>query len=230
MASAQQLVSSQGDTLRVSAGAIDLLSKVEESVAVVAVAGPARTGKSFLLNCLAAMPTCGACATKNVFAVDSGVHPCTDGLWVWVSPTPTELPDGTRVRRIYVDTEGVGAVKATEQHDMKLLALTLLISSTFVFNSTGAIDESAITKLAFVTQLSSHVHIQQEGVPDTAQDFERSFPHFMWVLRDFSLQLRDGPNGAVLSAKEYLERCDYIRWLTLNFFLIVALTGQGTET
>ena len=38
MASAQQLVSSQGDTLRVSAGAIDLLSKVEESVAVVAVA------------------------------------------------------------------------------------------------------------------------------------------------------------------------------------------------
>ena len=200
-----QLVSFEGGKLHVSEAALDLLRNVEESVAIISVAGPARSGKSYLLNCLAARHA-SSISTRHRFTVDSGVHPCTGGLWVWVSSRPTELPDGTKVRLLYVDSEGVGAVKAAEQHDMTLLALTLLISSTFVFNSIGALDEHAISKLAFVTQLSSHVHIQQQGTHDTAQDFERSFPHFIWVLRDFSLQLRDGPDGAALSPKEYLER------------------------
>jgi hypothetical protein len=208
--------------LEVPDQALQLLHTVaNEPVAVVSVAGPSRSGKSFLLNCLAApdvwlgaeQPLEGGLRMPGqpqpmplprIFAVGPAVQPCTRGLWVWVDPLPTELPDGTKLRIVYVDTEGVGAVKASEQKDMYILVLALLVSSTFVFNTVGAIDENAVAKLAFVTRLSRHVRIQEDS-NDSADDFERFFPQFLWVLRDFSLQLR-GSSGDPLAAKQYLER------------------------
>ena len=172
----------------------------------VCVSGPARSGKSFLLNCLTS-PSSARRSSRPLprrFVVSGSVQPCTRGLWMWVSPEPIQLPDGTKMRLLYVDTEGVGAVKATDQQDLIILALALLISSTFMFNSMGAIDERSISKLAFVTQLSSHLHITQGGA-DTSKDFETYFPHFVWILRDFSLQLKEGADGKAISAKEYLE-------------------------
>lgn len=71
--------------------------------------------------------------------------------------------------------------------------------------SQGAIDEAAIKQLSFVTQLAKAVHIRSDGV-DEADDFEAYFPHFLWVLRDFSLgvrpaaALRSGPLPFFLSA------------------------------
>ena len=185
--------------------ALVMLREVEDDVAVVAVAGAARGGKSFLLNCLAAareQPLEGPPPVR--FTVGPNVAPCTLGLWAWMSPESVEVADGQRMRILFVDSEGLGAIKSAEQKDMNILALALLLSSTFIFNSTGAIDERSIGKLAFVTKLSRHVRINLDGSDDAA-DFERSFPNFLWVLRDFSLTLRDSTGGS-LSEKQYLER------------------------
>lgn len=185
--------------------ALVMLREIEEDVAVVAIAGAARGGKSFMANCLAVprdQPVEGPPPVR--FAVGPNVTPCTKGLWAWLSPESVEVADGRRMRVLFVDSEGLGAIKSAEQKDMNILALSLLISSTFIFNSTGAIDERSIGKLAFVTKLSRHVHINLDGCDDAA-DFERNFPSFLWVLRDFSLTLHDA-KGNSLSEKEYLEQ------------------------
>lgn len=46
-------VSPDSGNLELTAASIEVLSAIEEPVAVIAVAGPYRSGKSFLLNCLA---------------------------------------------------------------------------------------------------------------------------------------------------------------------------------
>ena len=75
--------------------AVDLLCSVKEDVAVVAVTGPYRTGKSFLLNCLA----CEQPATAtNKFEVGPSVNRCTRGLWVY----PTQRTVRDKQPHIYV--------------------------------------------------------------------------------------------------------------------------------
>ena len=48
-------------------------------------------------------------------------------------------------------------------------------------------------------------HIMVQSGADTEADFKEFFPRFMWVLRDFSLQL-EADDGSPLSAQQYLER------------------------
>ena len=111
----------------------------------------------------------------------------------------------------------------------------MLISSLFMFNSTGAIDESSISQLSFVSQLAEHIS-QKSGDVSAAQpppsstilvlllksDFfllcdgwqvldptdtstgDNSFPAFIWVLRDFTLQLED-EYGETITEDQYLN-------------------------
>ena len=46
-------------------------------------------------------------------------------------------------------------------------------------------------------------HVQLNN--DDPEEYGAYFPSFLWVLRDFSLQLKDS-NGNSLSPKEYMER------------------------
>ena len=61
----------------VSEEARQLLGDMHEKVAVIAVAGKYRTGKSFLLNRVILNKRDGG------FGVGPTINPCTKGLWVW---------------------------------------------------------------------------------------------------------------------------------------------------
>ena len=114
-----------------------LMDLRDEYVGVIAVAGKYRTGKSFLLNriLLEQEQNCG-------FGVGPTINPCTKGLWVWNKPI--ELID-SRTKRpfkcLVVDSEGIGAFNEDQNHDTRIFLLALLLSSYFVFNSMGTIDE-----------------------------------------------------------------------------------------
>jgi len=43
-----------------------------------------------------------------------------------------------------VDTEGIGSLDGNEKNDMQFFTLALLISSFFIYNSVGVIDEQAL--------------------------------------------------------------------------------------
>jgi hypothetical protein len=56
-----------------------ILSSVQGKIAIVAVAGMYRTGKSYLLNRMLLNRSDG-------FGVGPTINPCTKGLWMWGKP------------------------------------------------------------------------------------------------------------------------------------------------
>jgi DNA repair exonuclease SbcCD ATPase subunit len=186
---------------------VSLLGGIEEPVAIISVAGPYRSGKSFLMNCLSQDDGQGggmASTVKPVFEVGPTINACTRGLWMHPAQVSVKQPDGSKLRVIFVDSEGLGAIKSDEQHDLHIFSLAVLTSSLFIFNSTGAIDEANIKKLSFITQLSKNIHINASGPSDNPDDFEEFFPAFLWVLRDFALKLKD-KDGNPINERKYLE-------------------------
>ena len=79
--------------------ALAVLRSISGPVAVAAVCGRARQGKSYVLNALARTAG-GALAPGGAsgagFVVAATHKPCTKGLWLWSSPIPRTAPDGTR--------------------------------------------------------------------------------------------------------------------------------------
>jgi hypothetical protein len=97
---------------------------------------------------------------------------------------------------LIIDTEGLGAFDEEENHDTKIFLLSLLLCSLLVYNSVGSIDEGALTNLSLVVNLSKSLTVSSktggaELLENTEQDISQYFPSFVWVLRDFALQLKD---------------------------------------
>ncbi|XP_051021936.1 guanylate-binding protein 1-like [Acomys russatus] len=175
--------------------ALSILSAIQKPVVVVAIVGLYRTGKSYLMNKLAG---------KNTgFSLGSTVQSHTKGIWMWCVPH-SQKTDHTLV---LLDTEGLGDVeKGDPENDCWIFALAILLSSTFVYNSMGAINQQALDQLHYVTELTDR--IQTRSSPDdddleNSAEFVSFFPDFVWTLRDFSLELK--VNGEPISADEYLQ-------------------------
>ena len=170
--------------------AVQMLACLEAPLAVVAVAGMYRTGKSFLLNRV-------ILGKKSAFTVGPTTRACTKGIWVWSEPLTVHTPEGREVKVLVVDTEGIGAPTADATHDTRIFALGLLLSTYFIYNSVGSVDEQALSNMSLVTNLSSQ--IRQSSEQDVSE-----FPAFLWVVRDFALQLMSS-DGEVISSSVYLE-------------------------
>ena len=197
------LITVKDSKFSINQQALDILSAVEKPITVLGVAGLYRTGKSFLLNRIILNKEKG-------FGVGSTINACTKGIWMWGKPIPTVLKDKRKVNMIVIDSEGLGAIDQGASHDCRIFALVLLLSSIFVYNSVGAIDENAISNLSLVVNLTKHIEVNSrkggnsEEETDDSNEFHQIFPSFCWVLRDFALQLVD-EYGRDISSKEYLE-------------------------
>jgi len=134
----------------VSDQAKDFLCSIDEKVAVIAVAGKYRTGKSFLLNRVILNKR------SSGFGVGPTINPCTKGLWVWSETIDTEY-NGEKMKILVIDSEGIGAFDEDVNHDTKIFLLALLLSSNFIFNSMNTIDENAINSLSLIINLSKEL-------------------------------------------------------------------------
>jgi hypothetical protein len=77
----------------------------------------------------------------------------------------------------------------------------LLLSSYFVYNSVGSIDENSLNSISVLANLANE--IQSKNTKD--ENIEQNFPSFLWLVRDFTLNLVD-KNDIPIQAKEYLEQ------------------------
>lgn len=70
----------------------------------------------------------------------------------------------------------------------------------------NAIDENALESLSLVVNLSKHIHVNSKpsNMEEDSYLFSKYFPYFMWVIRDFALQLVDDDENDITS-KQYLE-------------------------
>ena len=183
-----------GGGFEVTAEARTLLATIDGPIAVVAVAGLFRTGKSFLLNRLL--------GRQAAFAVGGTVEACTVGVSLWSEPLSGTTADGEACKVLVLDTEGLGSLDKNEEYDARIFSLAALLCSTLIFNSMGTIDEKTISRLSFIASLTKHIRAQ---VGDSATStLSRFFPSLIWVLRDFALALTD-EYGDEKDASEYLE-------------------------
>lgn len=123
------------------------LGGIKERVGVISVAGKYRTGKSFLLNRVIIN------RRNQGFGVGPTINPCTKGLWLWGDTLQGEY-QGEKLKVLLIDSEGIGAMDEDENHDSKIFLLALLLSSYFIYNSMGTIDENAINNLSLIVSTS----------------------------------------------------------------------------
>ena len=157
-----------------------MLQEMKQRHAVIAVTGPYRSGKSFLLNLL--MET-------EVFKVGSRVQACTAGIWV-------NQVIKNRQSYLFIDVEGFGSTSRSSNDDGKLLAMALSISSLVIYNSIGVINESKINHLSLALTYCQLITSQYENPSES--------PHLIWVLRDFILDLVN-TTGEKITSSQYLE-------------------------
>ena len=61
------------------------------------------------------------------------------------------------MKLLVIDSEGIGAFDEDQNHDSKIFLFTLLLSSYFIYNSMGTIDENAIQNLSLIINLSKQL-------------------------------------------------------------------------
>uniref|UniRef100_A0A8C6IIH2 Guanylate binding protein 6 n=1 Tax=Mus spicilegus TaxID=10103 RepID=A0A8C6IIH2_MUSSI len=189
------LVENHNEQLSVNQEAIEILDKISQPVVVVAIVGLYRTGKSYLMNRLAGQ--------NHGFPLGSTVQSQTKGIWMWCMPHPTK-PEHTLV---LLDTEGLGDVeKGDSKNDLWIFALSVLLSSTFIYNSMITINHQALEQLHYVTELTELIRAKSSPNPagiKNSTEFVSFFPDFVWIVRDFMLELK--LNGEDITSDDYLE-------------------------
>ncbi|XP_036774250.1 guanylate-binding protein 4-like isoform X1 [Manis pentadactyla] len=189
------LVENQEEQLMVNPEALQILYEVSQPVVVVAIAGLYRTGKSYLMNLLAGQ--------NHGFRLGSTVRSETKGIWMWCIPHPTKLNHTL----VLLDTEGLGDVKKGDpKNDSWIFALTVLLSSTLIYNSMNTINHQALEQLHYVTELTELIRAKSSSTPDKVKDsieFVSFFPDFVWTVRDFTLEMKI--DDLPITEDEYLE-------------------------
>ncbi|TMW69572.1 hypothetical protein Poli38472_001728 [Pythium oligandrum] len=197
------------DQLLVNEDAVNILKRIDGKVAVVAMAGLYRTGKSSMLNWLL--------DRQAGFRVGPTIERCTRGIWLWGHPQKRQLSNGEDIWVLMLDTEGLGGLEASQQYDARIFSLATLLCSKLIYNSQGSVDEKAIGGLSFIANLAKHIKVSADpgnrssiasnanGGEDDVMQFHQFFPSFLWVVRDFTLELVD-EDGDPISSSDYLER------------------------
>ncbi|CAA0817853.1 Guanylate-binding family protein [Striga hermonthica] len=176
--------------------AVALLQLVKQPVGVVSVCGRARQGKSFILNQLL--------GRSSGFQVAPTHRPCTKGLWLWSAPIRRTALDGTEYDLLLLDSEGIDAYDQTGTYSTQIFSLAVLLSSMFIYNQMGGIDEAALDRLSLVTEMTKHIRVRASGGKSTASELGQFSPIFVWLLRDFYLQLTE--DNQKITPRDYLER------------------------
>ncbi|XP_059810028.1 guanylate-binding protein 1-like isoform X1 [Hypanus sabinus] len=187
-----QLVCNKDGKLHLNPEALNFLQSIEDPMVIVAVVGPARTGKSYLMNCLA--------VDKKGFSVASTTQAHTKGIWMWCR----SLPQRPNEVLLLLDTEGLGDPKKGDiDNDNSIYLLAILLSSILIYNSKNQIDQQSLQDLYFVTELSKRIQMKSQPDGCNGWDFVRFFPEFVWVIRDLTLDLNVDDKDA--TPNDYLE-------------------------
>ncbi|KAK3607896.1 hypothetical protein CHS0354_036722 [Potamilus streckersoni] len=175
----------RGDRLQIDEKVLQEIQCIEEELVVVAIAGPYRTGKSYLLNRLAGY--------NWGFPLGSTIESVTKGLWVWCLMHPKEK--GKVI--LLLDTEGLGDIqKGNLEHDVWILTLALLLCSTLVYNVLAVLSQYLVEKLDLVSEVA-------KKLADKRSSDVSTFPDLILSLRDFTLDLII--DNREVSPDEYFE-------------------------
>ena len=61
---------------------------------------------------------------------------------------------------LVLDTEGFGGIDQNTNHDSRIFLFSLLLSSLFIYNSVGNIDERALQTLSLIVNLAKQIQFK----------------------------------------------------------------------
>ncbi|MBA0869052.1 hypothetical protein Goshw_022592 [Gossypium schwendimanii] len=88
-------------------------------------------------------------------------------------------------------------------YSTQIFSLAVLLSSMFIYNQMGGIDEAALDRLSLVTQMTKHIRVKAGGRTASASELGQFSPIFVWLLRDFYLDLVE--DNRKITPRDYLE-------------------------
>ncbi|XP_078658521.1 guanylate-binding protein 7-like [Branchiostoma floridae x Branchiostoma belcheri] len=181
----------QRTSLHVVPEALALLEGIQEPVSVLAICGPCRTWKSYILSRLL--------GTADAFELGHSMDPQTFGIWMG-----TKVLRGKDFTIVLLDTEGIDTVGASAGQDASILVLTILLSSQLIYNSQNVPYKGDLEKMQCFTRLAKGVTVKQGEKKIQTSLFRQFFPDFLWLLRDVSLDMKD-EDGKEMVPSEYLK-------------------------
>ena len=137
--------SCQNDALHLVLQALELLQSITKPIAVLSICGPYRTGKSYFLSRLL--------GSSEIFKIGHTFDACTRGIWI--STTALECEEFVVV---FLDTEGMDAVGASETTVTNLLMMNVLLSSYLIYNSQTVPEWSDLEDLRCVFVCVTIIH------------------------------------------------------------------------
>ena len=114
--------------------ALELLETIDKPVAVLSIAGPTRTGKSYILSRILGDP--------RAFELSHTMRAHTKGIWM-----STSVLECSEYCILLLDTEGIDSVADQASNNAKILVSTLLLSSYFIYNSLGVPSNYDLEKM-----------------------------------------------------------------------------------
>ena len=125
--------------------AIAILEDITDPVCVIAIVGPCRTGKSYILSQLIDSDR----DSQPCFKLGHLQDPETMGIWMWDTPLQYRLKDGRNISIILLDTEGIDAYNSLERGDTQMFTLSVLLSSLLIYNSSGVPRREDLNKMTY---------------------------------------------------------------------------------
>lgn len=162
---------------------------VTDPLNLISVMGPARSGKSTLMNLLA------GCKVTELFPTYPGMETFTKGIYV---PTrmlslpefsalegdPPVQSSNANIKVTFVDTEGQGAIGTG--YDMSLFSPALISSRVVIYNRTGGLLlEEIINQLGMMTQAAQRLRV---GSNESSGPI---FGHLFIIFNQFRLNKTD---------------------------------------
>ncbi|KAG6484774.1 hypothetical protein ZIOFF_053299 [Zingiber officinale] len=142
---------SEHTKLRLAKEGLDAIQRITTPIAVVAVIGPYRSGKSFLLNQLLSL------SCDEGFGVGHMRDTKTKGIWVWGTPFEIDI-NGRKISVLYLDTEGFESVGKSNVYDDRIFALATIMSSVLIYNLPETIREADISRLSFAVEIAEEFY------------------------------------------------------------------------
>ena len=167
----------------------NVVRMVTDPLNLISVMGPARSGKSTLMNLLA------GCRVSELFPTYPGMETFTKGIYV---PTrmlslpefsalegdPPVQSSTSDIKVTFVDTEGQGAIGTA--YDMSLFSPALISSRVVIYNRTGGLlIEEIINQLGMMTQAAQRLQVANDSSSGPI------YGHLFIVFNQFRLNKTD---------------------------------------
>ena len=127
------------------------------------------------------------------------------GSGIWISTSAIVQP-GSSGCTFLLDCEGTGdPLEGSETSNARIALTCILLSSVFLYNNTGRPDRSSLQFLGYLNTVRRRLPLHATNPPPGGQQSSpspsplsltltqssnrRNFPAFLWVFRDFFLQL-----------------------------------------